>query len=106
MQIKQNQPNSVSRSDFIAFMEGSTRAVQAHQALIDALNVFPVPDGDTGTNMALTLDYIREQIDKSATSDASDTLRLMARAALLGARGNSGLILSQFFQRGFRKYGR
>ncbi|GAA5157820.1 DAK2 domain-containing protein [Ornithinimicrobium tianjinense] len=67
---------------------------------IDALNVFPVADGDTGTNMYLTfdaaLDFVRGQFQLGAGTDRLDEgLRLIARGMLLGARGNSGVILSQ-----------
>lgn len=69
--------------------------LQQHEARINALNVFPVPDGDTASNMIMTLraaiDAVRGQESLSEVADA------MARGALLGARGNSGTILSQFF---------
>src|SRR5690606_20386144 len=67
---------------------------------IDALNVFPVADGDTGTNMYLTmdgaLDYVRGQFELGAGTDRlQEGLALIARGMLLSARGNSGVILSQ-----------
>jgi uncharacterized protein len=63
---------------------------------IDALNVFPVPDGDTGTNLYLTVESAAAAVDAlPAEADLATTLRVLARAALLGARGNSGIILSQ-----------
>ena len=65
---------------------------------INALNVFPVPDGDTGTNMFLTLRAVVEEADSLKGSHASDVAAAMARGALMGARGNSGVILSQFFR--------
>lgn len=66
---------------------------------LDALNVFPVPDGDTGTNMALTLRATAEGLrDLSGGTTASDVAQAAARAALLGARGNSGVILSQLLR--------
>jgi len=71
---------------------------------INALNVFPVPDGDTGTNMLLTLRSAVAEADKSPGADASGVARAMATGALMGARGNSGVILSQIlrgFTRGF-----
>lgn len=67
---------------------------------VNALNVFPVPDGDTGTNMLLTLRAVIEEINKSPQDSLGEMSKMMARGALLGARGNSGVILSQFL-RGF-----
>ena len=69
---------------------------------INSLNVFPVPDGDTGTNMFLTLqaatEHLSSQVDESGASSISGVLLSIARGALLGARGNSGVLLSQFLQ--------
>ena len=64
---------------------------------VNALNVFPVPDGDTGTNMLLTLRSVLDEFAKSDASDLGGVAASGARGALLGARGNSGVILSQFF---------
>jgi DAK2 domain fusion protein YloV len=71
-------------------------ALHEAQAEIDALNVFPVPDGDTGTNLFLTMRAVAEAVE--AVPDDADvvtTLRALARGALMGARGNSGVIVSQ-----------
>ncbi len=76
-------------------------AVSTNQNQLNALNVFPVPDGDTGTNMMLTMRGIASEMEMSATEDVPTTSAAMARAALLGARGNSGLIMAQLF-RGLR----
>lgn len=67
---------------------------------IDALNVFPVPDGDTGTNLYLTMDAACAELEDSgeASSDAALAATVLARGALLGARGNSGVILSQILR--------
>jgi len=69
---------------------------------INDLNVFPVADGDTGDNMALTMRYVLEELDRleRETEDPPrpEIVRLVARAALMGARGNSGVILSQFIR--------
>ncbi|WP_405426512.1 DAK2 domain-containing protein [Micromonospora sp. NBC_00617] len=82
-------------------------ALKRHQGEIDALNVYPVPDGDTGTNLVLTLTSAQQALsmDLDTLPDSGPTahghaLRLMAQGALLGARGNSGVILSQIL-RGF-----
>lgn len=68
--------------------------------MVNALNVFPVPDGDTGTNMSLTLNSALKELDRGDISKIPRLTSLLARGSLMGARGNSGVILSQFF-RGF-----
>ena len=65
---------------------------------INAINVFPVPDGDTGTNMFLTVRSVIEEADRVSDSSVSAVAKAMAQGALMGARGNSGVILSQFFR--------
>jgi hypothetical protein len=75
-------------------------ALVEHQAEIDELNVFPVPDGDTGTNLALTLRAACDALAADAAPTAAAALRTLARGAVLGARGNSGVIVSQIL-RGF-----
>ena len=62
---------------------------------IDDLNVYPVPDGDTGTNMTLTARAVVEQLDTTKTDERGALMKELTRAALMGARGNSGVILSQ-----------
>ncbi len=69
-------------------------ALHEHGAALDRLNVFPVPDSDTGTNLARTLDAVVEGLPPEG-ADLATTCRAVADAALLGARGNSGVILSQ-----------
>lgn len=66
----------------------------AHKAAINALNVYPVPDGDTGTNMSLTLESVIAEID-GAPADAAAKWKAISHGSLMGARGNSGVILSQ-----------
>lgn len=67
---------------------------------IDALNVYPVPDGDTGTNLYLTFEAARDAVLRTVPDSRDDALRAFARGALLGARGNSGVILSQLLRAG------
>ncbi len=94
-------PASVDGTGLVAMVEASTRAVEHNQAEINALNVFPVPDGDTGTNMCLTLASVIfsvvETTPGASKKSAGAVAATMASAALLGARGNSGLILAQYF---------
>ncbi|MBT3994224.1 MAG: DAK2 domain-containing protein [Chloroflexi bacterium] len=79
-------------------IRATTKAVEANRDTINALNVFPVPDGDTGTNMLLTLRSIVEALPTNSSESANSVSKSIARSALLGARGNSGLILAQYFK--------
>lgn len=76
--------------------------LDAHVAEINALNVFPVPDGDTGTNMTLTMKAAVQEVGDRAYASAAELARVLAHGALMGARGNSGVILSQIL-RGFAR---
>lgn len=76
------------------------RNLEAHRRRIDDLNVYPVPDGDTGTNLTLTVRAIVETLEASRASGHEAVAKELARAALMGARGNSGVIFSQIV-RGF-----
>jgi len=82
---------------------GSLSWLGANQEEVNRLNVFPVPDGDTGTNMLLTLQSAVEDIRESEAKEISKIAALAAHGSLMGARGNSGVILSQIF-RGFAKH--
>lgn len=72
--------------------------LQKYKSEIDALNVFPVPDGDTGTNMSLTFKAAIDEMIKNNTSDIEKLASQAAMGALIGARGNSGVILSQLIR--------
>jgi len=76
----------------------ATTWLEKSSADIDALNVFPVPDGDTGTNMLLTMRSTMEEAYRAPDHSASAVAQAMARGALMGARGNSGVILSQIWR--------
>lgn len=80
------------------FLEAGTAWLEAHSASINALNVFPVPDGDTGTNMVLTMHAALEEIEAAPDDSAAAVAHATAHGALMGARGNSGVILSQLFR--------
>ena len=69
-----------------------------NRELVDALNVFPVPDGDTGTNMSLTFINASKSVEGMEKTDATEVINAVAKATLRGARGNSGVILSQIFR--------
>ncbi|HDC6077668.1 TPA: fatty acid kinase catalytic subunit FakA [Staphylococcus aureus] len=70
--------------------------------LVDSLNVYPVPDGDTGTNMNLTMTSGREEVENNLSKNIGELVKTFSKGLLMGARGNSGVILSQLF-RGFCK---
>ena len=84
--------------DLRAMFTAATELFQHNVDLLNRLNVFPVPDGDTGTNMYLTLTDTLSQDGESVNVPARDVAASMARGALWGAKGNSGVILSQFFK--------
>ena len=65
---------------------------------IDALNVFPVPDGDTGTNMSLTFTNGSNEVEALESDDLFEISKKLSKGLLMGARGNSGVILSQIFR--------
>ncbi len=96
------QANSWSGKDLRDMFAAGTGWLEKSVAEINAINVFPVPDGDTGTNMLLTLRSVIEEADRAADMKVATMAKAMSHGALLGARGNSGVILSQIF-RGFAK---
>lgn len=78
----------------------AARHLDQQRDRVNALNVFPVPDGDTGTNMSLTLNAAIKELEQANGVEIRRLAALLTRGSLMGARGNSGVILSQFF-RGF-----
>lgn len=76
--------------------------LKTNQQTVNSLNVFPVPDGDTGTNMVLTMQAAFDEVSTSGSSNVGQLAHSIARGALMGARGNSGVILSQIW-RGFAR---
>ncbi len=74
---------------------GALVAIESNRRRIDDLNVYPVPDGDTGTNLALTVRAVVEALEASQAVERGQLAHEVSRAALMGARGNSGVILSQ-----------
>jgi DAK2 domain fusion protein YloV len=83
-------------------VEASLTWLKTNQEIVNALNVFPVPDGDTGTNMLLTMQSAYQEIAESGEKNAGKMAKAVAQGALIGARGNSGVILSQLW-RGFAR---
>src|SRR5437763_9147770 len=91
-------PDTLDGKTLFEAMASGMRWLETNVAAINALNVFPVPDGDTGTNMLLTMRAAVEAAAKLPADDAGSAahvLRAAAQGAVLGARGNSGVILSQ-----------
>jgi uncharacterized protein len=76
--------------------------LKTNQQIVNSLNVFPVPDGDTGTNMVLTMQAAFDEVENSGVDNVGQLAHAIARGALMGARGNSGVILSQIW-RGFAR---
>ncbi|MDD5312338.1 MAG: DAK2 domain-containing protein [Dehalococcoidia bacterium] len=96
--------NSWNGKDIRDMFAAGSNWMEKSVADINAINVFPVPDGDTGTNMLLTLRSVIEEADRASDTNAGAMTKAMSHGALLGARGNSGVILSQIFRglaRGF-----
>ena len=90
--------DSIGGADLRTMFSEATALLSANVDAVNALNVFPVPDGDTGTNMHLTMKAVVEEAASVTSTSAADVASAMARGALMGARGNSGVILSQFFK--------
>jgi len=96
------QTSSINGQILREMFAAATSWLEKNAAEIDALNVFPVPDGDTGTNMLLTMRSCIEEAYRAPDNSASAVAEAMAKGALMGARGNSGVILSQIWK-GFAK---
>ena len=82
---------------FAKMMKGGASELRANAEEVNKLNVFPVPDGDTGDNMSMTIDSGIAAIEDNDSDDLAEVIMVLSRGMLLGARGNSGVILSQFF---------
>ncbi|MEX0786764.1 MAG: DAK2 domain-containing protein, partial [Dehalococcoidia bacterium] len=87
-------PATIDGATFRSIFAGAATVLERHVRALNAINVFPVPDGDTGTNMHLTLNAAVEELEQ-ANGDVSKSAHALAHGALMGARGNSGVILSQ-----------
>jgi len=92
------QVDTIGGQDLREMFTAATAWLEKSASDIDALNVFPVPDGDCGTNMLLTMRSSIEEAYRAPDRDASAVAQAMARGALMGARGNSGVILSQIWR--------
>src|SRR5476651_1880323 len=89
---------TLGADDVRAVMSRFRDALRQHQGDINRLNVYPVPDGDTGTNMALTLESVVKELAAHDGGDLATVAKAVAHGSLMGARGNSGVILSQILR--------
>ena len=101
--MNNDSPTHLDAAGLLTLLTGGAQALEVNLEAVNALNVFPVPDGDTGTNMLLTLKTVVEAAQEAAARGAGgETLTGIASAAaygaLMGARGNSGVIFSQFIR--------
>ncbi|MFD1775128.1 DAK2 domain-containing protein [Paenibacillus rhizophilus] len=94
---------SINGIDFTAMVLAGAEKLQQHAEHVNSLNVFPVPDGDTGTNMNLTMTAGAGELRKNNSASIGQCAGVLSKGLLMGARGNSGVILSQLF-RGFSRY--
>ncbi len=93
---------TINGADFKLMILSAAAAIEKQRQAVNELNVFPVPDGDTGTNMSLTIGTAATEVSKREFSDISAAADVVAASLLRGARGNSGVILSLLF-RGFAR---
>jgi len=94
-----SSPATLGADDLRAVMGGYRDALRLHQTDINRLNVYPVPDGDTGTNMALTLEAVVSELEGvDSGSGLPEVCQAIGHGSLMGARGNSGVILSQLLR--------
>lgn len=94
--------SNITASEFAKMFLAGSKYLEANKDLINELNVFPVPDGDTGTNMTMTIMSAAKEVAALEDPDMVTLCKAMSSGSLRGARGNSGVILSQLF-RGFTK---
>lgn len=90
--------NILDNALIVSMFKGAYQNLMLNKELVDSLNVFPVPDGDTGTNMGLTMTSTIKEMEFEDNGDISITMKSVAKGALKGARGNSGVILSQILK--------
>lgn len=89
---------TINSTDFRKMIASGARMLEINRAKIDALNVFPVPDGDTGTNMSLTMQSAVKEMNACSSNRFQEICDAVSKGALRGARGNSGVISSQIFR--------
>lgn len=90
--------NTINGHDFYNMVVNASNRLLEESDFVNALNVFPVPDGDTGTNMSMTFKSAVKEIENLNSESIGETSKKLAKGALMGARGNSGVILSQILR--------
>ena len=88
----------INGQQFRNMLINASNRLEDEKEYVNSLNVFPVPDGDTGTNMSMTFKAAVQEIENMSTNSIGEVAQKVARGALMGARGNSGVILSQIFR--------
>lgn len=91
-------PKSLGGTEFRKMIVSGAKVLEINRSKVDSLNVFPVPDGDTGTNMSLTIQSAVKELSLCSSNRLSELCDAVSKGALKGARGNSGVILSQLFR--------
>ena len=91
-------PKSIGGTEFRKMILSGAKVLEINRSKVDSLNVFPVPDGDTGTNMSLTIQSAVKELSMCSSNRLQELCDAVSKGALKGARGNSGVILSQLFR--------
>ncbi len=91
-------PKTIGGTEFRKMILSGAKVLEINRTKVDSLNVFPVPDGDTGTNMSLTIQSAVKELGLCPSNRLSEMCDAVSKGALKGARGNSGVILSQLFR--------
>src|SRR5215207_4858176 len=102
VRVEKLRKKSINGQSMKRLVEAGLTWLRTNQQTVNALNVFPVPDGDTGTNMVLTMQSAWNEVKDTGYRSISDMAAAVSKGALMGARGNSGVILSQLW-RGFAR---
>lgn len=89
---------NINGATFAKMVTAASKLLEVNREQIDTLNVFPVPDGDTGTNMSLTMQSAIRELKACTSNNLHDLAEAVSKGALKGARGNSGVITSQIFR--------
>jgi len=97
-EVMVKEPSQLSAKDLVKAFVYATDWLGVYVEEVNALNVYPVPDGDTGTNMHLTMQSVRRQLHEESPKTMKDFAHALSYGSLLGARGNSGVILSQILK--------
>ena len=92
--------SNINASKFQEMIQAAASRLNEQAEYVNSLNVFPVPDGDTGTNMGMTITNGAKDVAEKPAETVGQVAQILSKGLLMGARGNSGVILSQIF-RGF-----